>query len=322
MSAGALHLTVSRTIVRAEWHRAGEDPWLAETRFATPDDLRDAIARLAAEAPRDRGKQRVRAILEPPLAQVRVLADLPRLGARDLADVVAAQAGQFFRKNGHPLVTDAAWEGPRDRRVVRAAGAEEPWLEAIAAGAKDAGLVLETIAPAGAPDLCLLPAGVRVQRRRAQRVQVRWLAGIAAGLWIVAGAAFIARLVLERRAVERELQALGTPLASVLAARRQLGDAAATVTALRVSKADRGKATAALAAIASVLPDSSVLSSFAWRAGGAGTVSGWARDPGSVMRALVRAGGLSSPRLDGPVVRETVAGHDWQRFTLVFGAAP
>ena len=47
--------------------------------------------------------------LEPPLVQVRTLADLPPVRPADLATLVAAQASRYFRKNGGALVTDAVW---------------------------------------------------------------------------------------------------------------------------------------------------------------------------------------------------------------------
>src|SRR2546422_2041413 len=95
-------------------------------------------------------------------SQMRTLTDLPPVKPRALRALVAHQASRFFRCNGHALVTDATWIENGTARAARAAAVEEPVAEAIAAGARAAGLVLETVAPAGedAP-LTLLPTSER-----------------------------------------------------------------------------------------------------------------------------------------------------------------
>src|SRR6266511_6201537 len=61
-----------------------------------------------AAAPTERCR-RLRVTLERPPAQTRTLTDLPPVRDRDLASLVANQAGRFFRRNGTALVTDATW---------------------------------------------------------------------------------------------------------------------------------------------------------------------------------------------------------------------
>ena len=99
----------------------GSVTWAGEASYAELGELADAIARLAAEPPR--ACRRVTVELERPPVQLRALHDLPPVKPRHLAALVAQQAGRFFRKNGQPLVTDAAWVGKGEARVARAAAA-------------------------------------------------------------------------------------------------------------------------------------------------------------------------------------------------------
>src|SRR4029077_12042967 len=91
--------------------------------------------------------------------------------------------------------------------------------------------------------------------------------------WVVAGALFVARLILERHAIERELAELQEPLTGELPARREWRTAEATVEALRGAATARGAAGGVLAEVAAVLPDSTVLASLAWSADGSGALS-------------------------------------------------
>jgi hypothetical protein len=258
--------------------------------------------------------------LERPPVQLRTLTALPPVKPRHLAALVAQQSGRFFRKNGQPLVTDAAWVGKGTTRVAHAAAVEEPLVEAIAAGARAAGLWLETIVPAeeSAP-LRMLPRSERDSRERAARRHTRRLAAVTCALWLTAGALFVGRLFWERRNVERELATLAQPLAAVLSARRELRDAETTINAIAMAERDRGMSLGLLTAVTGALPDSSVLTSFAWNADGSGVLVGGAPHATDVVARLDRLGTLASVRLGGPVVRESMAGREWERFTILFG---
>ena len=310
-----IHLVVSRGLIRAE-----VATWAAEAPFATPAELADAIARLAAEAPRNGKRVRMTVSLETPLAQVRTLNDLPPVKATDLATLVGAQASRYFRRNGAPLVTDAAWQsnghGPR---VARAAAAEEPWLEAIAAGARTAGIELLGIAPADAPELSLLPGGIKAERRLAERAAIQRWAWAAIGMWVFLGALFVARLVEGLRQTKRELARLAQPAAAVIAARRELRDASALIETLNQAAAQRATVAAQLARISAALPDSAFVTSVTLDATGAGVITGLARRAADVLARLDARGVVTHPRLDGPVLRESTAGKDWERFTILFG---
>ncbi len=115
------------------------------------------------------------------------------------------------------------------------------------------------------------------------------------------------------------MAALRQPIAAVLAARRELRDAEATIAAMTAAERDRGRSMALLAGVTVALPDSSVLTSLTWTAGGAGVLAGAARRATDVVARLDRVGALGDVRLEGPVVRETIAGREWERFTVHFG---
>jgi len=316
-----LHLRVGRTIVRAEAIRDGIQVWAGETTYADVAALADAIARLATEAPS--GCRRLIATLEHPPVQLRTLTDVPPVKRAHLAALVAQASGRFFRKNGHVLVTDAAWLEQGDTRVARAAAVEEPLVEAIAEGARAAGLWLAAIAPADArAPLSLLPCSERADRERGAHRRARQLAVAAGAIWLVAGVLFVGRLMWERRAIERELAALAQPLATVLDARRELRDAEATIAAVTAAERERGRSLSVVSAITGALPDSSVLTSLAWSADGTGVIAGAARRATDAVARFDRLGLLAGVRLEGPILREPIAGWEWEQFTVVFGRAP
>lgn len=318
---GVLRLRISRSSLRAEAVERGSVTWAGEVPYHDLGELADAVARLAAEPPR--ACRRLIVSVDRPPVQLRTLTELPPVKPRHLAALVAQQAGRFFRKNGQPLVTDAAWVGKGPTRVAHAAAVEEPLVEAIAAGARAAGLWLETIAPADeAAVLTLLPRSERESRDRSARRRTRRLALATCALWLASGALFFARLAWERRAVERELATLAQPLAAVLAARRELRDAETTLNAITAAERDRGRSLGVLAAVTGAIPDSSVLTSFAWNADGSGVLVGVARHATDVVARLDRLGTLAGVRLGGPVVREPIGAREWERFTILFGREP
>ncbi len=313
-----LCLRVGRAHLRAEALHRGTVAWSAEAAYADLSELSDAIARLAAEPPR-RCKQVVVSLEHPPV-QLRTLTGLPPVKPRALAALVAHQAERVFRRNGKPLATDAVWIGNGAVRVARAAAVEEPLVEAILAGARAAGLSVAAITPVDeAAPLLLLPSSERAARWRAQQRLTRRLALGATSVWLAAGVLFAFRLAWERRAVEREFMALSGPLGAVLAARRELREAELTVRAVTQGEQTRGRTLALLAAVAAALPDSAVVNSLSWKVDGSGIMSGLARRAADVVARLERSAALPGPRLDGPVVRETAGGREWERFTIVFG---
>jgi hypothetical protein len=316
--APVLHLLVGQATVRAEAIRAGVAIWAGEATYESASDLTEVVSRLAA-APAERCR-RLRVTLERPPAQTRTLTDLPAVRDRELPALVANQAGRFFRRNGAPLVSDATWVTIGQGRVTHAAAVAEPLVLAIVAGAAQAGLFVESIAPAGmAAQLQLLPSTERAVRMRASRRTLLRLAVAAAGIWIVAAAVLGMRLILERRNVERELAAADAPLAALRDVKREMRGAEAMVISLGEARRSRGQALAALARVNAALPDSAVLTSYTWRADGSGVIAGAARRAADVLAAIERNRTVTNPRIDGAIVRETLAGREWERFTVTFG---
>jgi len=105
----------------------------------------------------------------------------------------------------------------------------------------------------------------------------------------------------------------------VLAARRELRDAETTLNAIAAAERERGRSLGLIAAVTGALPDSSVLTSLAWTGDGTGVLVGAARHATDVVARLDRLGSLAGLRLSGPVVREPIAGREWERFTILFG---
>jgi hypothetical protein len=317
--APVLHLAVGVSVVRAEARRSGVAVWAGESGYESLADLTEVVARLAA-APSERCK-RLRVMLERPPAQTRTLKDLPPVRDRELPSLVATQAGRFFRRNGAPLVTDAVWVTSGKGRVTQAAAAEEPLVVAIVAGAHQAGLIVESISPAGtSAHLQLLPVAERGARLRARRRTVLRLAAATCAVWLAAGALFGIRLVKERRDVDVELAAAGAPLTALRDVRHEMRMAENMVVTLADARRSRGQALATLARVRAAIPDSAVLTSYMWRGDGSGIVAGAGRRAADVLAAVERSRAVSNPRIEGAIVREAIAGRDWERFTIVFGA--
>jgi Tfp pilus assembly protein PilN len=316
--APTLHLVIDDTRVRAEAIAASVTVWAAEAEYATREDLTEVIARLAAVPPeRCRG---LSVTLERPPAQTRTLTDLPPVRARELAALVANQAGRFFRRNGAPLVTDATWVTNGHGRVIHAAAVEEPLVLAVLAGAAQAGLMVEAINAVGvSSELQLLPSTERAARMRARRRALARLALVAWGIWILAAASFALRLTVATRHVNREIAAADAPLNALRDVKREMRAAEAMVVELANARRSRGQALAALARLNAAVPDSAVVTSYTWRADATGVLAGSARRAADVLAAIERAQAVQNPRLGGAVVREASAGREWDRFTIIFG---
>jgi len=317
--APVLHLSVGDSVVRAEAVRAGVAVWAGEATYDSPNDLAEAVARLAA-APSERCR-RLRVTLERPPAQTRTLTDLPPVHDRELASLVANQAGRFFRRNGAALVTDATWVTNGVGRVTQAAAVEEPLVLAIVGGAAEAGLTVESITAAGmSPQLQLMPTAERAVRARVRRRTIVRLAIAACAAWLLAGVLFGVRLVIERRDVEAQLAAADAPLAAMRDVRREMRTAEAMVLGLTEARRSRGQALATLARVNGAIPDSAVLTSYTWRSDGSGIIAGAGRRAADVLAAVERSHAAPNPRIEGAIVRETLSGHEWERFTIIFSA--
>lgn len=316
--APVLHLVVGDAIVHAEALRLNVAVWAGEATYDSPGDLREVVARLAA-APAERCR-RLRVTLERPPAQTRTLTDLPPVRDRELASLVAHQAGRFFRRNGAALVTDATWVTNGTGRVTHAAAVEEPIVLGIVAGAAEAGLLVESITAAGmSPELQLLPTAERAVRARARRRTIVRLAIAACAAWLLAGVLSGARLVIDRRDVEAQLAAANAPIAAMRDVRREMRTAEAMVLGLAEARRSRGQALATLARVNGAIPDSAVLTSYTWRSDESGVIAGAGRRAADVLAAVERSQAVPNPRIEGAIVREALAGREWERFTITFG---
>lgn len=142
-----LGVSVAKGAVRAILAVSNRIEWAGSTTWSAPDDLSDAIARLAGEA--GRAVRRARVVLERDLIQARTIAPAPPLRARAARRFIALEAPRLFRKNGVALVTDAAiLHSEGSSLALWAAAAPEPVVHAILEGCEQAGIAVEQVGPA------------------------------------------------------------------------------------------------------------------------------------------------------------------------------
>jgi len=302
--------------------RRGRLVWSADLSYGAEESLADALASLGEPVIRQGLPLRIVVLVEPPLVQRRSLADLPPVRQVELTQLVARAAPRFFRQNGHLLVSAAAWaeEGSPRQRVARAAAIDTEVAEAIVAGANRAGLRLEDILVAGETlSLSLLPPTERNRRRRLEWRGVLALAAVVAGLWLMVLVAAGARLRVEARQVNAELARLQEPRRALLAARQAMDSASDMLVALDRAQLDRNRMSTWLTILVKALPDSTFLTGLILDSAGRGIATGRTVRVGQLVEALEAAPNLGAVRLEGATVRDTVAGIQWERFSLRLG---
>ncbi len=142
-----LGVSVAQGAVRAILAAGDRIDWIGSSTWSAPDDLSDAIARLAGEA--GRVVRRARVVLERDLMQTRTITPAPHLRARAARQFVALEAPRLFRKNGAPLVTDGAiLHTDGSSLALWSAAAPEPVVQAILDGCEQAGIAVEHVGPA------------------------------------------------------------------------------------------------------------------------------------------------------------------------------
>jgi len=323
MVSRPLAVTVEADRVVAMLRRRGRPVWAAEAPYQGAADLAAVLAALAAERPaRTRG---ARVTLDPAVARLKEVADLPRLTRADLAAHVQLHSRRYFLQNGVPLVTDAL--GRKGGGALLAA-APLPLVAAVCDGLAAAGLVCHDIVPAGHAALSLLPGAQRAARGHAERrALARWaVAALGAGLLV--GMAWVTALLRAEHEAHAALAAMRVPLAAAVAVRRDL-DATTEALAVLNAAAAPSRSAAFLATLARVLPDSTFLVSAELMADSSVRLAGYAPRAASVAAALERTRVIRGPSFEGPVTRETVLGQERERFTLrarvgglAAGAAP
>jgi Fimbrial assembly protein (PilN) len=302
--------------------RGGQVVWSTELSYGAEENLADAMASLAEAVVRQRLPRRMLVIVEPPLVQRRSLADLPPVRQAELTRLVARAAPRFFRQNGHPLVSAAAWaqEGLPPQRVVRAAAIDAEVAEAIVTGARRAGLRLEDILVAGEKSpLSLLPPAERERRQRREWQGVLRLAVMVSALWLVVAVVAGIRLRIDVSQLDAELARLREPRQALLAARQAMDSAGDMLAALDHAQASRTLVATHLMALVKALPDSTFLTSITLDHTGNGTATGRTQGVGGLVEALEATPGLGAVRLEGATVRDTAPGTRWERFSLRLG---
>jgi hypothetical protein len=305
--------------VEVSAERRGKVVWSTEVSYGAEDGLADAMASLAEPVVRNGLPRRMVVMVSPPLVQRRSLADLPPVRPAELTRLVARAAPRFFRQNGHPLVSAAAWaeEGSPPQRVVRAAAIDSDVAEAIVDGVRRAGLWLEDILVAGErPSLSLLPPNEREHRKQREWRGVRRLAAAVTALWLMVALAAGIRLQVEAHQVGAELTRLRAPRRALLAARQAMDSAGDMLVALDGARAGRTFVATHLMALVKALPDSTFLMALTLDNTGNGTAAGLTQSVGRLVEALESASDLGAARLEGATVRDTLAGSQWERFSV------
>jgi hypothetical protein len=142
-----LGISVCATYVRAVLWWRDAIRWAGAAPYESPDDLADAIARLAGEA--GMPVRRARVVLERDVVQLRSIVPAPPLKSAALRRYVALEAPRLFRKNGAPLVTDGVNVAvAKGTAALWAGAAAEPVAQAVLAGCAQAGLSVEALGAA------------------------------------------------------------------------------------------------------------------------------------------------------------------------------
>ena len=125
-------MSVGSAIVRAVLVENRAIRWAGSAAYADLDDLVDAIGRVAGEGSGAGRPQRVRVVLERPVAQVRTVVPAPPLGEAAARRWVGLEAPRLFRKNGAALLTDARVVAlSKTSRALFAGAVAEPHVRAI-----------------------------------------------------------------------------------------------------------------------------------------------------------------------------------------------
>lgn len=313
-----LECTVGPARLHAALWRGKRLMWEAELPPVPLHEL-GAVLRALGESSPGGLPGRLRYRLEPPLVQHRSLADLPAVSRRELARLVAHNAGRYFRQNGHRLLTAGAWDGAPGG-MARLIAAEVNVLGALVDAARAADCLVEDIVATtpAPPTLSLLPPG-EVARRRA--VWLGRLARASRGLGALLGllgAAYVGRLTWEDRRLARELARLEAPRAALARVRREASAAEAMLAALIQAEAERGDLAGRLAVLTLALPSEGLVERITLTREGRGEIEGRAADVAAMLARLTRVGPAALPR---PVTREPGPTGMLEQYLLRLGSA-
>jgi len=154
------------------------------------------------------------------------------------------------------------------------------------------------------------------QRRAARRRRRAVIAGVA--LWLLAGGLLSARLARADAAAKAALRADHAVADSVLALRRNLDKAAATLATIADAARNRSRCVALLAALTPALGDSVYLITLRVETDGTVRLVGYAPAATRVLADLESTPQLGNARLEGPVTREAgPGGGTMDRFSIM-----
>lgn len=292
------------------------------------DDLNAVLATLRERHVRGRGGlRRLEIRLARPLVQVRELTGLPPVSEPDLKRLVAQRVERFFRRDVLAACTDAVWNGrsaPNAPRPAIAAAADPELLATLEASAQSHGWLLDRITVDGSAverRLRLRSPGGEIGRRHRHRTVLKRLLLGSLGVFTLLVVAAVGRLELKSRELAARLEHLRQPAEAASLLRRETDEARAMLAVIEQARRTHGSLLAPLARVASALPDSAVLSSFAVNVEGKVQLSGHAYRALDVLAALGRLN-LGRPQVEGSLTRTTTSGRSWERFVIRFDVTP
>jgi len=197
-------------------------------------------------------------------------------------------------------------------------------VDLVVAAAREAGLDVVGAGPSGPgrlAELSLLPGEIRIARQRAARSGLRRLGMVVLATWLLLGSAYALMLRLERGKVDRERATLAGGVAALSGLRREVRGAEQMLRVVDNAERGRGRVLSQVGRLVSALPDSAFLSSLLVSRDGSALIAGHALRASEVLAALTRSAAVA-PRFEGPILKETAAGRQWEGFTIRLGAAP
>jgi len=198
----------------------------------------------------------------------------------------------------------------RSRHVAGAQASDCTWAPSLAGlGPKAPRFAAAYAATLGRPRLELFPPAVFAQRSRVANRRRMRLAALGAGLWILAGAVYGARILTATASATRELAASAPAAESALALQRDVDAAAATLETIAAAQQARSRDIAHLAALTQAIGDSTFLAALRIERDGTVRLVGYAPAATRVLANVEAVRGAHGARLEGPVTRQPVSGH-------------
>ncbi len=257
----------------------------ADGREWVADELRDRTRKLL-ESAAARGPMCV--VAHASLGQVRRLEDLPPVREEKLPSLVALQMRRLFRRADRTLTCGARWL-TREEGTGIAVAVPEQILEAVAAGADEAGVeVTSIVMEVDGLLVPLAPPSLATRQRRRERTRTAAGAGLAAAAWVFAAGVYVQDLDADRRALTTQAEQLAAPLAEMDRAGTPLSRVAAIEEGLSPLMSARWRPLEVWVQLAHALPADAELERLTLVREGEHRADGLAADPLGVLQALDR----------------------------------